>query len=229
MTDRAAVNLPSSGAEETAPAPEFTVLDAEGIRHAAAPMLQFTGHVSEPNGSEVYTIALSVQIMIEPARRSYDDATRERLVELFGSPERWGATTRAFLWTELDVLVPAFTGASAFRLPMHCTYDLEVASAKYIHSLPGGEVPLLFNFTGTIFYRGDGGRMQIVKVPWDCAARFSLPVTTWSDMIAHHYPNGAWIRLDERTLESLERRKARDGLPTFDATVAGLLEEGEGP
>ena len=44
---------------------------------------------------------------------------------------------------------------SACRWP--CTYDLELAAAKYIHSMPDGEVPLLFNFTGTIFYRGDGG------------------------------------------------------------------------
>ena len=40
---------------------------------------------------------------------------------------------------------------------MPCTYDLELAAAKYLYSLPGGQVPLLFNFTGTIFYRGEDG------------------------------------------------------------------------
>ena len=55
-------------------------------------------------------VALTIQLMIEPARRSYDDATRERLVELFGAPERWAVTTRSLVWAKLDVLVPAFTG-----------------------------------------------------------------------------------------------------------------------
>ena len=59
---------------------------------------------------------------------------------------------------------------------MPCTYDLEVAAVKYFYSLPGGHVPLTFVFSGTIFYKGDDGRLQIVQVPWSCAARFRLPV-----------------------------------------------------
>ena len=47
-----------------------------------------------------------------------------------------------------------------------CTYDLELAAAKYFYSLPGGEVPLSFHFNGTVCYRGDDGRMQVVQVPW---------------------------------------------------------------
>lgn len=214
-------------AEPGLPAPRFEILDTEAVRFAAAPTLAFTGHVAETSGREVYTIALTAQIMIEPAKRTYDEATRERLFEMFGAPERWAATTHPFLWAELNVLVPAFTGATAFRLPMPCTYDLELAAAKYIHSMPDGEVPLLFNFSGTIFYRGDAGRMQIVKVPWECSARYSMPAATWQQMIAHHYPKGGWIRLDESTLDALGTRKAGRGLPSFDATVADLLEEGD--
>lgn len=210
------------------PAPRFAILDVEAVRHSAAPALRFTGHVTEPSGREVYAIALKAQIMLEPAKRSYDDATRERLVELFGEPERWTATTRSFLWAELDVLVPAFTGATAFPLPMQCTYDLELAAAKYLHSLPGGQVPLAFNFTGTIFYRGDQGRMQIVKVPWESNARFEMPVSTWREMMDHYYPGGGWVRLDDSTLDALGREKARRGLPSFDATVAAMLaQEGD--
>ena len=196
------------------------------MRHAAAPALRFTAQATEPSGREVYAIALKVQIMLEPAKRSYDAATRARLVELFGAPERWAATTRSFLWAELDVLVPAFTGATSFPVPMQCTYDLELAAAKYLHSLPGGHAPLAFNFTGTIFYRADEGRMQIVKVPWDSAARYEMPVSTWREMMDHYYPGGGWIRLDESTLGSLGREKARRGLPSFDATVAAMLAEG---
>ena len=205
------------------PAPELTVLGVEAVPHSAVPNLFFTGHVSEPSGREVYAIALTAYVMIDPARRAYDDATRARLVELFGEPERWGATTHSFLWAELSVLVPSFTGATTFRLPMQCNYDLEIAATKYIGSLSEGHVPLTFNFTGTIFYRGDADRLQIVKVPWDCTTRFQMPAEVWRRMIDEHYPNGGWVRLSEETLERLGEQKAAAGHPTFDATVADLL------
>ncbi len=229
MSEPAATASPTEPAAPGLPAPRFEILDAEAVRHAAAPTLAFTGHVAETSGREVYTIALTAQIMIEPAKRTYDEATRERLVEMFGAPERWAATTHPFLWAQIGVLVPAFTGATAFRLPVPCTYDLELAAAKYIHSMPDGEAPLLFNFTGTIFYRGDAGRMQIVKVPWECSARYSMPAATWQEMIAHHYPGGGWVRLDDSTLEALGTRKAERGLPSFDATVADLIQGGDSP
>ena len=46
---------------------------------------------------------------------------------------------------------------------------MEIAAAKYLYSLPDGLVPLLFNFTGSVFYRGEDGRIQVAKVPWDRA------------------------------------------------------------
>jgi Family of unknown function (DUF6084) len=223
MSEPMAGTSTAASTQPDVPAPEITVVGAEAIRFAAAPTLQFAGHVTEPQGREVYTIALTSQIMVDPARRSYDDATRERLVDLFGPPERWATTTHSFLWAELGVLVPAFTGATSFRLPIQCNYDLELAATKYLYSLPDGEVPLSFNFTGTIFYRGDAGRMQIVKVPWDCSARFAMPVATWREMIEHYYPRTGWVALGDETLEALGRAKAERGLHSFDATVAELL------
>lgn len=216
---------PAATGASTLPSPELSVLGVEPIPHSAAPTLLFTGSVSETSGTEVYAIALTTQVMIDPARRTYDDATRERLVELFGEPERWGATTRSFLWAELSVLVSSFTGATTFRLPMPCNYDLEIAATKYLHSVPGGEVPLSFHFTGTIFYRGESDRLQIVKVPWDCTVRFGMLARVWREMIAEHYPNGGWVRLADETLERLGGHKAGGGFPTFDATVTDLLEK----
>ena len=207
------------------PAARFEMIGVEAVRHAAAPTLRFSGHVTESEGREVFTIALSIQIMIEPAKRTYDDATRGRLLELFGPPERWAATTQTFLWAETSMLVPAFTGATAFQVPLACTYDHEVSSAKYLRALPDGEVPLQFNFTGTIFYRAPEGQMQIVQIPWDSGARFSMPISVWDEMMAEHYPNGSWIRLADDTLEALAARKADQGHHTLDATVAALLEE----
>ena len=125
-------------AAEQPPDLEFAVLGARTVKYAAAPMLTLDLQVSEGSGREVYMIALTIQLMIEPARRAYDDATRERLVELFGAPERWAVTTRSLVWSQLDVLVPAFTGSTTVPVPVACHYDLELAAAKYLHSLPDG-------------------------------------------------------------------------------------------
>jgi Family of unknown function (DUF6084) len=203
---------------------EFTVLGAEPLEHSATPGVRFHLHVSEPAGREVYTIALSTQIQIEPARRGYDDATRERLVELFGAPERWAATTRPFQWARVDTLVPSFTGSTAFTLELPCTYDLEVAASKYFHSLPDGVVPLGFHFNGTVLYCGERDRLQVVLVPWSCSARWRMPVDVWTRTIAAHYPGGGWVRLERETLDALARRKALRGAHSFDDTVRELLE-----
>jgi len=200
-------------------APAFEVLGAEPVAHAAAPTLRFTLRVSEPAGADVHAIALAAQLHIDPARRAYDDVTRERLVELFGAPERWAATTRSFLWAQLGTVVPAFRGTAEFPLDVPCTYDLEVAAAKYVYSLGDGEVPLTFHFSGTILH----GAMQVAMVPWSCSAQFRLPVATWRSLMAAHYPGGGWVRLESETLDALAARKAAGGLPSYDATIAELL------
>ena len=202
---------------------EFTVLGAEPIEHAASPGVRFHLHIAEPEGREVYTVALSSQIHIDPARRAHDDATRERLVELFGAPERWGATTHSFQWARIESLVPSFTGSTTFTIEVPCTYDLEVASAKYFDSLSDGDVPLSFHFNGTVLYSGADDRLQVVLVPWSCSSRWRMPVDVWKRTIAAHYPGGGWIRLQRETLDALSRRKAERGLHSFDDTVRELL------
>jgi hypothetical protein len=104
--------------------PEFAVLGVEVVEDAAAPTLRFRLGISEGSQREIFTIALTAQINVEPARRDYDTATRERLVDLFGEPERWPATTHPFVWAQSATLVPTFTGAGMFTLPVPTTFDL---------------------------------------------------------------------------------------------------------
>jgi len=210
-------------AATTAVEPEFSVLGVSAVKYAALPTLAFDIHVSEPSGRQVYLIALTAQVMIEPARRNYDAAAREKLVELFGPPERWSMTTRSLLWTQLDLLVPAFTGSTTFRAPVLCTYDHEVAAAKYFDGLNEGDVPLAFNFNGTVYYRDEDGRLQMSLVPWSCSTEFRMPVSVWRELIEHYYPRTAWLALHDDTLDALAREKARRGSPTLDATVRELL------
>jgi hypothetical protein len=203
---------------------EFEVLGARPVKYAAAPMLSFDLQVSETGGAPVYMIALTVQLMIEPARRRYDDGTRERLVELFGAPERWAVTTRSLVWAKLDVLVPAFTGAITVTVPIACHYDLELAAAKYLHSLPDGEAPLALHFNGMIYYPGDDGGLQMTLIPWSKSIDFRMPVSVWQDTIAHYYPGTAWVAVRADTFEALQREKLARGLATLDACVSSMLK-----
>jgi Family of unknown function (DUF6084) len=222
------MNVRPEAAGTAVPAPELTVVSAAHERHAAAPTMVFALAVSEPEGHDIYTIALTVQIQIDPAKRGYDPDTRLRLQELFGPPGQGAASTQSLVWARVDALVPSFLGSTTVELRVPCTYDLEVATAKYFHALAGGEVPLSFHFTGTVFYRGPDGTLQVVLIPWDTDAQFRMPVATWRAMIDEHYPAGGFIRLQDATLVWLNGRRTRRGLPSFDACVSELLEACDG-
>lgn len=206
------------------PDPEFEVIGVRALKRSAAPALAFTVRVADGSPRSIFTIALTSLITVEPAKRSYDEASRERLVELFGAPERWSATAQSFRWGQIDSLVPAFETETEFELRLDCSYDLELAATKYFAGVGDGEAPLRFHFNGTVFYPGEDGRMQMVQLPWDRSARFGMPVATWREMIAAHYPHRSWIPADRETVARLERLKVERGLPTFDAALAALLD-----
>lgn len=209
----------------SAPELSVSVEDVEVVRHAIAPTLRFFLAADDASGRDVYTVALSAQIHIDPGKRRYDDATKDGLRDLFGEPERWPATARSFLWSRVDLLVPSFRGRAGFDLLVPCTYDHEVASAKYLASLADGDVPLTFHFSGTVLYRGDADRLQMVQMPWDDSASYALPVRTWREMIEAYYPQSGWIRLHADTLATLRREAAERGLPSLESCVVDLLSE----
>jgi Family of unknown function (DUF6084) len=225
-----------SSTPETGPAagraatvtPEFAVLGLEMVEDAAAPTLRFRLGVSEPSEREIFTIALTAQINVEPARRRHDAATRERLVDLFGEPERWPATTHPFLWTNATTLVPSFTGAAIFTLPVPATFDLEISAARYFNGLPDGEAPLAFHFSGSILLRGDDGRVQVVSVPWSCMTSWRMPIATWRELMRRHFPGRSWVALQQDTVERLSRYRRDHGLHSFDACVERMLGRDDG-
>jgi len=203
--------------------PEFTVLDVESVRHAATPTLRFHLHVVDPAGRGIHAIALSTQLQVQPAKRTYDDATKARLIELFGEPTRWAATTHPFQWARIEALVPGFTGATSFPLEVPCTYDLEVASAKYFHGLRDGHVPLTFHFSGMVLYQGERDHLQVMPVPWSCHAEWKMPIAAWRKAMDEQYPGGRWIRLAPETLDRLAAHKTAGGHMTYDDCVQELL------
>ncbi len=221
---REAEGRPPGGGVPATITPEFAVLGVEVVEDAAAPTLRFRLGVSEDSQREIFTIALTAQINVEPARRDYDAATRERLVDLFGEPERWPATTHPFVWAQSATLVPTFTGAGMFTLPVPATFDLEIAAARYFSSLPAGDVPLAFHFSGSILMRGEDGRVQVVSVPWSCTTTWRMPVATWREMMARHYPGRSWVALGQDTVGRLTEYRREHGLHSFDACVERMLD-----
>lgn len=209
------------------PEPSFEVVGARVPRLAAAPTLAFDVAIAEPSGRQVFTIALAVEIAIEPAERSYDPETRQRLTELLGAPDRIGAPVRSLPWARVDVLVQPFREATTVAVPVPCGYDLEVAAANYFRSLADGEVPLQFHFNGSVYYGDGDGRLQIVQISWEESSGFRLPVAVWQRMIDSFYPGRGWVPAEAEAIERLRRYKLERGLPSYGAALEALLDAGE--
>ncbi len=205
---------------------DFRIADAGVLEYAAAPTLRFGLHVENRSGESVRSVTLACQIRIATTWRQYTAGEQTRLVELFGPPGRWADTLKSLLWTHTTSIVPPFTGNCLVDLAVPCTYDFDVASSKYFHALEDGDVPLEFLFSGTIFYAGHTG-LQVAKISWEKEAKYRLPVAVWRQMMAHYFPNSAWLRLDRDTFDRLYAYKARHGLPTWEAAVEGLLRANE--
>jgi len=201
----------------------FDCLGAKVDRYAVVPAMSLVLRISETSGQQVEAIALRCQIRIEPARRRYTAAEAERLNDLFGDTQRWADTLRPMQFTTVATMVPGFSGATETELPITFTYDLEVGSARYFDSLEGGEIPLLLLFSGTVFSVVDG-RIQVQQVPWSKEASYRLPVAVWREAIDAHFPNSAWIKMSRQTMADLQRFKSAYALPTWDMTLAALLE-----
>jgi hypothetical protein len=212
----------SSAPTDSLPQLGFAVESAEAARFAAAPTIVF--RLAFQSDKPIRSLSLNAQIRIVPTRRGYDATDEERLLELFGTSERWGETLRGFLWTNATLVVPPFTGIARADLCVPCTYDLEVASAKYFHALHGGDVPLEFLFSGTAFFLGDDGLLRTARISWESEAQFRLPVRVWKEAMDNHFPGSAWLRVRGEVFERLVAYKAARMLPTWDSTLEHLLD-----
>jgi hypothetical protein len=206
----------------------FACTGARPEPFAAGPSLLFDLRIADDSGRRVHSIALRTQFRIEPRQRPYAPEEQARLVDLFGEPARWGETLKPLQFAHVSMMIPGFQGSTELDLPVPCTYDFEVAAAKYLHALDDGEVPLLLLFSGTVFAKGGDG-MSVEQVPWHKEASYRMPVKVWRELMDLYFPNSAWIRLRRDTVDDLQRFKARAALPTWDQALAVLLERaGEG-
>jgi hypothetical protein len=207
----------------------FAVVDAQPEPNAAIPTLRFRLRIREASGQPVHAILLRCQLQIEPRRRGrHAPGEQELLRDVFGEPARWRDTLKPLLWIQSSIIAPAFEGEVEIDWPVACTYDLEVTAAKYLHALEGGEAPLLFLFSGTVFAKAENG-FRVEPIPWEKEAAFRLPVSLWRDLMERYFPGGGWIRLDRRSMDALQRFRASAGLQSWDAAIEALLSGAEAP
>lgn len=205
---------------------KFQIEGAEAVPHSALPLIALKLRISNyPVPEQIHTLSLRCQVQIEPARRRYAPEEQEQLLDLFGSPDRWGKTVHPLLWMNTSVSVPGFSGSTLIDLHLPCTFDFNVAATKYFHALGVGEVPLNVLFSGTVFYSDENGFLQATQIPWDREANYRLPVQAWKRMMDAHYPNSAWLSLRRDAFERLYRYKVHHGIPTFESVVEKLIPE----
>ena len=203
---------------------DFRVESAAPVVFAATPLLGFRiGVTNAKAGETIFSVALRCQIQIEVARRRYSEQDQERLLDLFGEPDRWGQTLRSMLWTNAAATVPAFTGSTTVEVQVPCTFDFNVAATKYFYGVEQGEIPLCFLFSGTVFYDDGDGIPQVAPISWSKETRFRLPVEVWRNMMDTYHPNTAWLCLRRDIFERLYQYKVRQGIPTWEAALEKIL------
>jgi Family of unknown function (DUF6084) len=210
------------------PAPElrFAVAAAEPLGYAATPTLKFVLEIEAPGERAIRSLLLDVQIQIAARRRGYGGDAQERLLELFGTPERWSSTLRTLPWLRTTLVVPPFSGASSVELTVACTYDLEVTASRYLAALEDGEIPLEFLFSGSVFYAAPDGRLQMARIPWNHEVAFGMPIDVWRQTMDAHFPGSAWLRLGRESYDALCAYKARHAFESWEAAVDALLNPG---
>jgi hypothetical protein len=202
----------------------FQLEGAEAVPHAATPVIALKLRITNfPATETIHAITLRCQVQIEPAKRRYVPNEQEKLLDLFGTPERWARTVKPLLWMNTSIAVPRFTGELLVDLELPCTFDFNVAATKYFHALASGDIPVAVMFSGTLFYEGPEGALQISQVPWDRESNYRLPVSVWKEMMEMHYPNSAWLCLRRDAFEQLYNYKVRHGLPTWEQAIARAL------
>jgi hypothetical protein len=204
----------------------FSVAGAQPLVRAAVPTVALQLVVERLGGSVVRSATVGVRVDIAPARRAYDAATEERLVDLFGPPDRWGATLGGIGWSRATVLVGPFAEHTTAELALPCSYDFEVAAAKYLDALRDGDIPLDLMFSGSVLYDA-GGHVQAAPIPWDREATYRLPVHVWRAAMQAAFGDSAWLRVGRDTFDRLSAYRARGAYTSWEAAIDSLL--GVGP
>jgi hypothetical protein len=205
---------------------QFRVTGVDIQPFSATPLLSFQVHISHahPNIS-IHAISLRSQIYIAATRRIHTPEQQGRLTEVFGEPERWSDTLRNLLWIHASINVPAFKQSTMVDLNIPCSYDFNIAATKYFYALDEGEIPLLFIFSGTVFYTELDGSVQIGPITWNKEAFFEMPTAVWLELMERYYPNQTWLHIRKPVFERLYQYRLQHGFTSWEQVLEHLLSQ----
>ncbi len=207
----------------------FQVTGAEAVSNGITPLLHFKLRISNnPSDELVQALILQAQIQVQPAQRSYSPAEQEKLSELFGTPDRWNQTLRNRLWGHSGTTTGSFRGMVEVALPLPCTYDLNILASRFGYAVEGGDIPLVFLFSGSVFYAGSDGRLQVQRISWEKESEYRMPATLWRQAMRCHFPNTSWLTLRNDVFERLYAYRRDQGTGTWEATIERLLAQVQG-
>jgi hypothetical protein len=178
---------------------------------------------SRPATESIHSIMLQAQIQIQSAQPQHNTPGRKQPVERVGPPLQSRQTLRNALWAIASTNVGAFTGGTVIRLPVACTFDQNIAVTKYWYALENEDVPLLFLFSGTVFYAGPDGHLLVQPISLNKEATFRVPVESWRKLMDTQFPNSGWLYLNREAFERLYSYKCQHGLPNWEQVVERLL------
>ncbi len=203
---------------------QFAITGMRMEPHAAVPLLMAGLSVSQGlDAMPVHTMALRCQVLIEPRGRAYSRNEEARLLDLFGQVPRWASSLHPIVWQHVDRVLPGFDAEGKIELPLTCSSDLDVGPIRYFHALEDGEVPLLFQYSGTVYRQTDHG-YAIERIGWHQENRYRMPVSLWYDVMERYHPGTTWLRLSRCTMDELLAYKSKAGLTTMNEVVASLLQ-----
>jgi hypothetical protein len=168
------------------------------------------------SGEQIESIALNIQVQIQPTRRRYSDEEKTTLRVLFGEPEAWRRSLRPLLWTNVSVKTAAFRGATVVELKLTSPASSNDAAMTYSRALQHGDIPLELLFSGTVFYRA-GHSLQAAFIAWSKEASCAVPVDVWREcMMPQQF----------RLVAGEEIEVARDHLPLWQQILEHARTEG---
>ena len=182
------------------PAPSFAVRGARVPRHSRRRRpSSSTSRSTTPPSAQVFTIALAVQIAIEPAQRRYDEETRERLTELLGEPgpDRL-ADADACPGRRSTCSSSRFTERPRSRCRSPATTTSRSPPPTTSARSPTARCRWSSTSTAASTTRATDGRLQIVQISWEESSDYRMPIEVWQEMIDAHYPYRGWIPAGER-------------------------------
>jgi hypothetical protein len=206
---------------------DFQIVGVDSVERGLVPLLEFAVGIRNGTPSErIQSVMLQAQIHIQAPQRAYNASEKDKLHDLFGPPEDWGRTLSPRFLAHSNTIVRGFADRTQATLPVPCTFDLNVATAKYFYALEDGQVPLLFLFSGTYFYSAADGRLQIGQISWNSEASYQMQISVWREMMERHYPGRGLVSLDRDTFDLLYAFKRRHGFATWEQAIECLLAGG---